>query len=225
MALAKEFDIGISLEHSCVRRTIGLETVPETGVAIILEYVDGISLESVIASGRLTLSSARAIARQIADALDYIHTKQVFHRDLKPSNILVSHHGDAVKIIDFNLSDSDDFIVLKNPAGSKKYMAPEQLRPDAVPTAVADIYSFGTVMSELASATDDAKMAQTAALCMNSDPDKRPQSISQIDIPSSRPSTADKISAFLSSKILTYVMLCVCLSLAALIIYLLDTNS
>lgn len=221
LALAKEFEIGISLDHPNIRRTLGLETVDGIGQAIVLEYFDGITLADYISSGAVTTATARMIAGQIADALVYIHSKQVFHRDLKPSNILVSHQGDVVKIIDFNLSDSDEFIILKNPAGSRRYMAPEQMDPKARPTAGSDIYSFGVILDELAAATGDDKLAEVADRCTARNPERRPQSVSQIRMPATHPSAMQSVSDFLSSKTLTYVMLCVCAALAAADIYML----
>ena len=103
MNLAKEFEIGIQLDHPNIRRTIGLETVEGIGKVIVLEYVDGCMLESLLEPKYMTSAAARSIVTQIADALRYIHSKQIFHRDLKPSNILVSHQGGVVKIIYFNL--------------------------------------------------------------------------------------------------------------------------
>ena len=224
MNLAKEFDIGIQLDHPNIRRTIGLETVESIGKAIVLEYVDGCMLDSLLDAKYMTSSTARSIATQIADALRYIHSKQIFHRDLKPSNILVSHQGSVVKIIDFNLSDSDDFIILKNPAGSRKYMAPEQLSPDARPTAVADIYSLGVVMDELAAVSGDEQLAQLAKKCRNPNPRKRPQSVSMLRVPGPGPSVANTLSRFLSSKILTRILLCLLSALAAAIVFLI-TNA
>lgn len=208
--LAKEFEIGISLDHPNIRRTIGLEAVPGLGQTIVLEYVDGRSLKSLIEAGNINSATARAIAGQIADALGYIHSKQVYHRDLKPANILVSCQSNAVKIIDFNYSDSDEFVVLKNPAGSKRYMAPEQFEAKARPTAVADIYSFGMVMCELAAAAGDGDLAEMASKCMEPHPQKRPQSVSSISVPKPQSPLRYAISAFLSSKTLTYVLLALC---------------
>lgn len=219
LALAKEFEIGIFLEHANIRSTIGLENVDGLGKVIVLEYVDGRPLDKLLAAGKISVASARNIAAQIASALGYLHSKQVFHRDLKPANILVSHHGDTVKLIDFNLSDSDDFIVLKNPAGSKKYMAPEQLRPDAVPAAAADIYSLGMVMAELAEASGDTTMAAIAEKCRQPDPSKRPHDVSAIQLPSARPSTAQRLSEFLASKALTCILVAICCAFAAYIVY------
>lgn len=215
--LAKEFEIGISLDHPNIRRTLNLETVPGLGQTIVLEYVDGCSLKEIIDGGNISVASARAIAGQIADALGYIHAKQVYHRDLKPANILVSCHGNSVKIIDFNYSDSEEFVVFKNPAGSKKYIAPEQFDPNARPTAVADIYSFGAAMAELAEAAGDDDLAETAAKCMDPRPEKRPQSVGLIDLPRPLPPLRQAISSFLSAKSLTYILLGLCAALAAAI--------
>ncbi|MBD5312947.1 MAG: protein kinase [Bacteroides sp.] len=221
MALAKEFEIGIQLDHPNIRRTIGIETVDAIGKAIILEYIDGYPLNEIVAAGKLNMMDGRSIIGQIADALGYLHSKQVFHRDLKPSNILVSHLGNAVKVIDFNLSDSDEFIILKNPAGSRKYMAPEQLKAGAVPSAVTDIYSLGVIMKELAAMTGDEELELIAERCTNQNAEKRPQSIPHIKLPAPQPSIAHSLSTFLSSKILTYVMVCICLALTMTIAHLL----
>lgn len=217
MGLAKEFEIGIQLDHPNIRRTIGLETVKELGRVIILEYVDGCSLDTLLASSSLSISSGRSIAAQIADCLRYIHSKQVYHRDLKPSNILVSHNGNVVKIIDFNLSDSEDFIILKNPSGSRRYMAPELLEKDAKPSAVADIYSFGVVIGELAETTGDEALAQSVRKCTDRNPERRPQSVAYIKLPSNRMTVKDALSGFLSSRLLTYILVCVITALAVTI--------
>ncbi|MDE6271044.1 MAG: serine/threonine protein kinase [Muribaculaceae bacterium] len=214
MALVKEFEIGMSLDHPNIRRTVSLETIDGVGKVIVLEYVDGCSLGDLLDAGEITMGAARSIAGQTADALAYLHSKQVFHRDLKPSNILVSYNGNTVKIIDFNLSDSDEFIILKNPAGSQKYMAPEQLQPGARPSAVADIYSFGMVMEELASAAGDEKLAEAVRKCTHQKPARRPQSISLIRLPDLQPSVLQSLSNFVSSKTFTYIMLFVCAVLA-----------
>lgn len=221
LALAKEFEIGIFLEHPNIRRTIGLEDVDGLGRVIVLEYIDGQSLESILAAGKLSVSAARNIVRRVADALAYMHSKQVYHRDLKPSNILVTHGGEVVKIIDFNLSDSNDFVVLKNPAGSRKYMAPEQMQPGAVPTAAADIYSLGVLMAELAAASGDPLLAEVAEKCSNADPTRRPTEVSALKLPGAQSSVAESVSGFLASKALTWIMGAICTALAALIVFLL----
>ncbi len=219
LAMAKEFEIGMMLDHPNIRRTISLEEVEGLGKVIVLEYVDGCSLGELLEKETLTVGKARDIAAQVASALAYIHSKQIYHRDLKPSNILVVHNNDVVKLIDFNLSDSDEFIVLKNPAGSKKYMAPELMEEGAQPTALADIFSMGVVMSQLAAAAGDEQLDCVARKCMHSDPHKRPQSIARLKLPSPLPSLRQSVYNFLSSKTLTYFLTGICVILSAIILY------
>ena len=225
LALSKEFEIGISLDHPNIRRTLSLEAVDDLGKVIVMEYIDGVSLDTFIASGDVTIADARDISRQMADALAYIHARQVFHRDIKPSNIMISHRRNIVKIIDFSLSDSDEFIVLKNPAGSRKYIAPEQLHREAKPSVAADIYSLGVVISELADAAGDNLLAETASICTSANPSKRPASAKAISIPAPGTTFSQTVSNILSSKALTYILACICALLAAAVIYLFITRT
>ena len=126
-AIVKEFEIGLLLEHPYICRTLAMEQLAGMGRTIVMEQVDGDTLQTLLSEKRLSPDLALRIASQTMDALDYMHSKQITHRDLKPSNIMVTHRGKNVKIIDFGLSDSDLFGVLKMPAGTYRYLAPEQL--------------------------------------------------------------------------------------------------
>lgn len=221
MSLAKEFEIGIQLDHPNIRRTIGFENVEGLGRVIVLEYIDGCSLKKLLASPKLSTSLGRSIAAQTAGALSYLHSKQIYHRDIKPTNILVSHNGNAVKIIDFNLSDCEDSIILKNPSGTRSYMAPELLDGDGKPTAAADIYSFGVLAGEIAEATDDEALAEAVRKCTHAKAEKRPQSIDFIKLPPAALTAADRAGRVLASRTLTYILMGVIAAAAALIILLL----
>lgn len=217
MCMAKEFEIGITLDHANIRRTIGFEDVDGLGKRIILEYIDGETLAGALSKGSLTSDKATSVAIQVADALKYLHSKQICHRDLKPENILISHQGDTVKIIDFNLSDSDDYIVLKNPAGSRRYMAPELSEPDSKPTPETDYYSFGVIMQELSEASGNRQLEFVAKRCMDYDPCKRKEGIKLLEkgIPSTYDSSEE--NSILSSRILTYFLAAICIILSAFI--------
>ena len=179
-ALAKEFEIGLQLDHDNVRRTVGMETIQGLGDVIIMEYVDGCTLKSLIDNGRLTKPLARKVASQLASALDYMHGKQIVHRDLKPSNIMLTYNGMNVKLIDFSLADSDTFGVLKLPAGTSGYIAPELFASGAQADARADAYSLGMVMRDMAEACGDGKLARMAARCTRRDPASRPLPLSSL---------------------------------------------
>lgn len=151
--LLKEYTIMSSLSHPGVVHCYGMEDVPDYGNCIIMEYIEGVTLEEFIIQQNGNSKSVQKrllsrIAIEMAQAIAYIHSYQIVHRDLKPSNIMVTKNGQNVKIIDFGLSDSDDYMILKQPAGTMKYMAPEQL--DNFGTDVrADIYSFGVILRSL----------------------------------------------------------------------------
>lgn len=183
LVLRKEFEIGISLDHPNIRRTVGFEKVPGLGWAIVFEYTDGSTLDHAIANGRINKDNARTVALQLAHAIEYLHNRQTVHRDIKPTNILFTHSGNTVKLIDFSLSDSESYIIIKNPAGTRKYMAPEQLLPDARASVRADIYSFGLVLRQLAEIGNDRELRAIADTCAATDPERRPVSFSEVQIP------------------------------------------
>ena len=179
-ALTKEFEIGLQLEHPYICRTIGLEQLPELGPTIVMEHIDGDPLQSLIDKKTLTAELAHKITQQLMDALEYMHNKQIIHRDLKPSNIMVTHTGQNVKVIDFGLSDSDTFFVLKLPAGTSGYIAPEQLLMGSRSEPRADIYSLGMVIADMANATGDKALTKMAKLCTTRNVYQRPESIGEL---------------------------------------------
>ena len=171
--LQKEFAIGYRLDHPNIRRTIDWKNVDGVGSGIVLEYVDGVTLRELMDSGRLTCELAYKLVGEICSALQYMHSKQVVHRDLKPENILVTHNGYNAKIIDFSLSDCDDSYLLKVPAGTRRYMAPELLQPDMSWDLRCDIYSLGVMLEEMGALLHDRRLKRVAAVCMQTDREKR----------------------------------------------------
>ena len=179
-ALAKEFEIGLQMEHPHICRTIGMENLPKLGPTIIMEYIDGEDLQELLDKGLVSKDLAKKITSQLLDALEYLHNKQVIHRDLKPSNIMITHNGHNMKLIDFSLSDSDAFCILKSPAGTYGYIAPEQLQEGAYPDIRADIYSLGKVIGDMAVATKDKLLLELAIKCTYHDINHRPTNIAVV---------------------------------------------
>lgn len=166
--LKKEFELATQLDHPNIVKVLSKEMNPEIGPCIVMEYVDGVTLDEFLAT-KPSVAARKKVVEQMVDALCYIHGKQIIHRDLKPSNILVARNGSNVKIIDFGLSDADDYAILKQPAGTVKYMAPEQMQPDAKIDGRADIYAFGLLLREVFS----HRYRCIAAKCTRSDRERR----------------------------------------------------
>lgn len=183
-ALNKEFNIGFQLEHPNICRTISWLPTQKFGNSILMEYIDGITLEEFISQKRLTENLAYKIINELCDALQYLHSKQIVHRDIKPSNILITHNGYNVKLIDFSLSDCDSYEILKNPAGTRHYLAPEATDPKASLDIRTDIYSLGIVIQEMALSLSNKQaikhLLSISQLCTKANRDKRPYSVSEI---------------------------------------------
>ena len=178
--LLKEFNISYPLEHLHVRQTLGMEQHEELGTVIVMEYVDGSPLTSFMEAGKLSRGLAYKFIAEICSALQYIHGKQLIHKDLKPNNVLVTCNGNNVKLIDFGLADCDDYEMLKIPAGTRKYLAPEQLIPGATLDARTDIYSLGVMIREMADILKDGRLAAIARKCMQEQPSKRYGSAAEV---------------------------------------------
>ena len=156
----REAELLASLNHPNIAQIHGIEE--DDGVrALVLELVEGPTLEARIARGPIAPDEVLAIATQLADGLEAAHEAGVVHRDLKPANVKVQHDG-TVKVLDFGLgkaleapgdprdpstwSSADTGVGVI--VGTAAYMSPEQARGRAVDRR-ADIWAFGAVLFEM----------------------------------------------------------------------------
>lgn len=170
--LRREYEIGINLKHPGICETLGWIADCGDGPGIIMEWIEGDTLESLLSS--TPSLPYHKIASELCEAVAYLHRKQVIHKDLKPSNILITRRSKNVKIIDFGLSDSDSIITGKEPAGTLDYAAPEVVAGGSADER-SDIYSLGVILHRLS--TDYFRIA---ASCCSESPEKRPSSAEAI---------------------------------------------
>jgi serine/threonine protein kinase len=117
-----------------------------------MAYYDGETLRQRIARGGMTIDEAERIARQLLDALGAAHAAGILHRDVKPANVMLTIDG-SVKLLDFGVAkivdDSSTQMTVDGAiVGTLAYMAPEQLRGEAV-DARADLWAAGAVTYEM----------------------------------------------------------------------------
>src|SRR6266851_6024033 len=98
----REAQVLAALNHPHIGGIYGLDEANGQQF-LVLELVDGESLDRRIARGPIPVDEALGIAKQIAEALEAAHEKGIIHRDLKPANIALTKDGN-VKVLDFGLA-------------------------------------------------------------------------------------------------------------------------
>ncbi|MEJ2246237.1 MAG: protein kinase [Acidobacteriota bacterium] len=158
----REAKLLASLNHPNIAGIYGLEQA-DGNRFLVLEYVEGETLQARISKGALPLEDALELCRQIAEGLEAAHEKGVIHRDLKPANVMITAE-EKVKILDFGLAkafsdDTQSIDSSQSPTlteamtrpgvilGTAAYMSPEQAKGKSVDKR-ADIWAFGCILYE-----------------------------------------------------------------------------
>jgi serine/threonine protein kinase len=154
----KENDLLRTLRHPGIVRRFGLVKDDRMGWCILLEYLDGETLDvhqRRHEKNRMPAAQAAALVLQIADALQYIHEQGVVHRDLKPQNVMVRRDDGRAVIMDFGIgkwvdeSQTAQLTMSGVRVGTPRYMAPEQAAAEAPVGREADVYQLSTIFFEL----------------------------------------------------------------------------
>ena len=152
-----------SLNHPNIAQIYGVVEVDHTR-GIVMELVQGETLQTRLKRAALPVEEALQIAKQIAEALEAAHDGGIIHRDLKPGNIMLTTAG-TVKVLDFglakaldtpasatDLSNSPTIVAsITQPnvlIGTVAYMSPEQIRGH-VADSRCDVWAFGCVLYEM----------------------------------------------------------------------------
>ncbi len=153
--LRHELAVGKTLRHHNVIEIYDF-AIDRSIAFLVMEYHPGRNLKMLIRLGIETFGHlVPAIITNAARGLQYLHEQGWVHRDIKPDNFLVAEDGD-IKLIDFALARrtrtglSRLFGSRTRVQGTRSYMAPEQIRGQAL-DGRADLYSFGCMLYELLS--------------------------------------------------------------------------
>jgi serine/threonine protein kinase len=123
---------------------------------LVMERIDGLTLQARIAARSITTAEALDLSRQIAEALEAVHHVGLIHQDVKPSNVMVTAAG-LVKLIDFGLAESYESAsrhrdlrrsCRRSVMGTTNYIAPERILGRTLDNR-SDLFSLGVVIYEL----------------------------------------------------------------------------
>lgn len=206
-----EYEVASKLDHPNIRRIVRIirqkSLLRLTAVILVMEFLDGVSLEK---SPPEEFDEALAIFVQAAEALQHMHERGFVHADMKPNNILVCDHKTA-KLIDLGQSCKIGTIKPRI-QGTPDYIAPEQVHRRPI-TPQTDVYNFGATMywtftkmfiptalakgDSLVNRLDDnliekakpaielnpkipPRLSELIMRCVEVDPDKRPQGMREV---------------------------------------------
>jgi serine/threonine-protein kinase len=158
----REARLAASLHSEHVVRVFDVGRHRRVGPYMVMEYLEGSDLATVMTSGRIEVATAVDYVLQACDALAEAHSHGIVHRDLKPENLFLARRGTRgtiVKVVDFGLSkvtvpagQSGAFPRLTEQGerfGTPMFMSPEQLACSADVDARSDIWALGVVLFEL----------------------------------------------------------------------------
>jgi serine/threonine protein kinase len=142
--ILQEYELQSSLDHPNIVKAFNFHYDSLNSKAyIVLEYVKGMTLNSMIDTGMLDEAKALSIFWQCINALTYMHRNCTIHRDLQPCNVLISYNGIA-KLADFSVATKmKPYLFLRE--GTMDFMSPEVLKGESYNEKI-DLWSMGILL-------------------------------------------------------------------------------
>jgi formylglycine-generating enzyme required for sulfatase activity len=151
----REARVLMEINHDAVARCHELLSDSNGCLYLVMELVEGPSLEALLQTGPLDTQAVRALWQRVAEGLAAIHTKGIVHRDISPGNIVLPDgKPEKAKLIDFGVASlaAAETIGMGEFKGKLSYASPEQLgQYGGKVEGKSDIYTFGLVLAEAAS--------------------------------------------------------------------------
>jgi eukaryotic-like serine/threonine-protein kinase len=146
----REIKVQASLQHPNIA-TLHTALRVENQLLMLMEFVEGVTLDQRLQKGPIPLSNAVDYISQVLNALSYAHEHGVIHRDIKPANMMLTSNG-TVKLMDFGIAKAATdrrLTITGTTMGSLYYMSPEQIKGMATTDARSDLYSVGVSLYEI----------------------------------------------------------------------------
>ncbi len=154
----REARLALTIKHPNAVSMLDLGVIEDTTLYLIMEYISGTSLHTLIKVEGFTLERSISLMKQICKAVEAAHQQNIIHRDLKPGNIIIinpNQPNELAKVIDFSIaksiSNEDGEIDLTGSdiiIGTPEYLSPEQAQGHKIDTRT-DIYSLGIIMYQM----------------------------------------------------------------------------
>ncbi len=180
----REAKVASRLSHPNVVQVHLAGQLPDGALYIVMEYLDGLSLQSALAAagGAMPLARAMHVALQVCDAAGEAHAQGVVHRDLKPENVMLVRRGedpDFAKVLDFgiarlNWGDQSMATAAGLIFGTARYISPEGAQGEQVGPA-GDVYGVATLLFQMLAGRTPFEGDQAVALLVQQIHDAPPE--------------------------------------------------
>ncbi len=171
----REAKVASRLQHPNVVQVHLAGQLPDGAMYIVMEFLDGMSLQSALAasSGAMPLGRALHIGLQLCDAVGEAHAQGIVHRDLKPENVMLVRRGedlDFVKVLDFgiariNWGEQSMATAAGLIFGTARYISPEGAQGEGV-NPPGDVYSIATLLYQMLSGRTPFEGEQAVAMLL-----------------------------------------------------------